>query len=76
MPGSGIKILKKTGQQKAAFRDARRDKGGVYYHQDYQMHAPGDVDENKNSLEGVLHGHEGLPDGHPHKTVKHINVEG
>ena len=76
MPGSGIKVLKKTGKQKAAFRRARKEQDGVYYHQDYQMHAPEDVDEDKNSLEGVLHGHEGLPDGHPHKTVKHINVEG
>lgn len=65
VPGAGPKPEDLATQQKEAFRDARRREDGVYYHQDYQV--------NEND---VLSGHEDLKDGHLHKTVKHINVEG
>lgn len=65
VPGSGPKPDELTARQVDSFRDARREKNGVYYHQDYRINE-----------DGVLYGHEDLPDVHPHKTVKHINVEG
>lgn len=27
-----------------------------------------------NPVTGVLYGHESLPNGHPHKTIPHINI--
>ena len=65
MPGGGPKPKARTIQQIREFQRARGRQDGVYYHQDYRV--------NKD---GVLYGHEGLEEGHRHKTVKHINVEG
>lgn len=65
VPGSGPKPKELTNRQVDAFRDARRGKNGVYYHQDYRM-----------NNDGTLYGHEKLPGNHQHKTTKHINVEG
>lgn len=32
------------------------------------------MDYKINPLTGVLFGHESLPNGHPHKTIPHINI--
>ncbi len=59
--GSGNKPLDKTISQQKQFKGV--DKNGKY-HKDYKV-----------NNDGVLYGHENLPDGHPHKTVPHINVK-
>ncbi|PIT59252.1 hypothetical protein BHC57_09275 [Snodgrassella alvi] len=62
--GAGNKSAAKTSRQKKEFKLRPSEKGNTaVYHKDYQF--------NKD---GILIGHEGLPDGHPHKTVPHINV--
>ncbi|MFA8301233.1 MAG: hypothetical protein ACEPOV_13785 [Hyphomicrobiales bacterium] len=59
--GSGNKSIQKAISQKKQFKGV--DKDGKY-HKDFKK------DEN-----GVLYGHENLPDSHPHKTIRHINVK-
>lgn len=62
--GAGNKLPIKTSQQKREFKLRPSEKGNTaVYHKDYQF--------NKD---GVLYGHEDLPNGHPHKTIPHINV--
>ncbi|EMB4326911.1 RHS repeat-associated core domain-containing protein [Pluralibacter gergoviae] len=62
--GAGNKSPIKTSQQKKEFKLRSSEKGKTaVYHKDYQF--------NKD---GVLTGHEGLSDGHPHKNIPHINV--
>ncbi|MGK4333041.1 hypothetical protein ABVK40_12785 [Lonsdalea quercina] len=62
--GAGNKCPKKTSRQKKEFklREAEKGKTAVY-HKDYKLNE-----------DGTLIGHEGLPDGHPHKTIPHVNV--
>ena len=62
--GAGKKSPIKTSLQKKQFKLKPHEKGNTaIYHKDYKF--------NKD---GTLIGHEGLPNGHPHKTIPHINV--
>ena len=62
--GAGKKSPVKTSLQKKQFKLKPHEKGNTaIYHKDYKF--------NKD---GTLIGHEGLPNGHPHKTIPHINV--
>ncbi|WP_172338476.1 RHS repeat domain-containing protein [Snodgrassella alvi] len=62
--GAGNKSAIKTSRQKKDFKLRSSEKGNnAVYHKDYQF--------NKD---GILHGHESLPSGHPHQTTPHINV--
>ncbi|MDP9930427.1 RHS repeat-associated core domain-containing protein [Variovorax paradoxus] len=63
--GAGDKDPAKTARDKAAFKSNRQnDTGRASYHMDFKT----------NPATGVLYGHESLPNGHPHKTMPHINV--
>jgi RHS repeat-associated protein len=63
--GAGDKDPSKTVRDKAAFKSNRQNgTGRASYHMDFKT----------NPVTGVLYGHESLPDGHPHKTMPHINV--
>jgi RHS repeat-associated protein len=62
--GAGDKASIKTSRQKKEFKLRPSEKGNTaVYHKDYQFNS-----------DGTLTGHEGLPDGHPHKSIPHINV--
>lgn len=62
---AGDKPPEKTARDKAAFKANRQNETGrASYHMDYKV----------NPATGVLYAHEGLPDGHSHKTMPHINV--
>lgn len=63
--GSGNKSGAKTARDKSAFKQNRQNSTGrASYHMDFKI----------NPTTGVLYGHESLPDGHPHKTIPHINI--
>jgi RHS repeat-associated protein len=63
--GAGDKDPAKTARDKAAFKSNRQnDTGRASYHMDFKT----------NPATDVLYGHESLPNGHPHKTMPHINV--
>jgi hypothetical protein len=63
--GADDKSPGKTARDKAAFKANRQNKSGrASYHMDYKV----------NPETGVLYGHEGIEDGHPHKTMPHINI--
>lgn len=63
--GAGIKSPIKTSSQKKQFKLQPYEKGNTaIYHKDYKF----------NQDRTTLIGHEGLPNGHPHKTIPHINV--
>jgi len=63
--GAADKDPAKTKRDKLAFKSNRQNgTGRASYHMDYKV----------NPETGVLYGHESLPDGHPHKTMPHINV--
>ncbi|MFS2100430.1 RHS repeat domain-containing protein [Variovorax sp. Varisp85] len=63
--GAGDKDPAKTARDKAAFKSNRQNgTGRASYHMDFKT----------NPATGVLYGHESLPNGHPHKTMPHINV--
>jgi hypothetical protein len=70
--GSGLKSSKKQENEIRRYREARKkayqqkdSKDTVIYHKDYQR-----------DNDGSLFGHETLPNDHPHKTNRHINVDG
>ena len=63
--GASDKSSEKTAKDKKAFKQNRQNSTNrASYHMDYKI----------NPLTGVLFGHESLPDGHPHKTIPHINI--
>ncbi|MDC5682906.1 RHS repeat-associated core domain-containing protein, partial [Acinetobacter baumannii] len=63
--GASDKSPEKTAKDKKAFKQNRQNStNNASYHMDYKI----------NPLTGVLFGHESLPDGHPHKTIPHINI--
>jgi RHS repeat-associated protein len=63
--GAGDKDPSKTARDKASFKSNRQNGSGLAsYHMDFKI----------NSATGVLYGHESLPNGHPHKTIPHVNV--
>ncbi|MCB0516487.1 MAG: RHS repeat-associated core domain-containing protein [Chitinophagales bacterium] len=59
--GAGNKSKEKMILQQKEFKGTHKD---GKYHKDF-----------KKNEDGVIYGHENLPDGHPHKTVPHINVK-
>lgn len=63
--GAGDKPADKTIRDKAAFKSNRQNGSGLAsYHMDFKT----------DPTSGILYGHDSLPDGHPHKTIPHINI--